>query len=137
MFSKMMIMGRLAFDPKCSDTKSGKRMCSMSVPIDTGYGENKSTLWYKVLVFGKQAEACEKYLHKGDTVLAMGELSADLYDGKDGQKKLALTIMADTLSFGPKGSGTDAGQQGQSQPGMVNPDDNPFVNPYAVTDIPF
>lgn len=127
MFNKTIIMGRLAYDPKCNDSKSGKRMCAMTIPVDTGWGENKKTQWYKVLVFGQRAEACEKYLRKGDTILAMGEISADIYDGKNGEKKVAITLMAESVTFGPKTSGT--GAQTQGQPIQPISEDNPFYNP--------
>ena len=41
----------------------------------------KETTWYKVSVFGRQAEACAQYLKKGSGVLVEGRLQPDKSTG--------------------------------------------------------
>lgn len=137
MFNQVTIMGRLAFDPKCTDTKSGKRMCAMTIPTDTGFGDNKKTTWFNVVCFGKLAENCERYLHKGDGVLCVGEVSLNEYESK-GEKKARIEVLTGNIKFLPKSSNSN--EQSQGQPIQPMSEDNPFYNPGPVSDfdgIPF
>lgn len=102
MFSKAIIMGRLGKDPESRTTKDGKAMTSFNVATTDGYGDKKKTTWYRVTVFGRQAEACNNYLHKGNVVLVDGTLSINEYTGKDGQTHASAEITASSVTFMPK-----------------------------------
>ena len=65
MLSRITIIGRLGKDPEIKQTKSGSDMCSMTVAVESGFGNNKKTTWYRVSAFGKNAENSAKYLKKG------------------------------------------------------------------------
>lgn len=87
------IIGRLGKDPETRTTQGGQAVCSFSVATDHGFGERKKTTWTKVVVFGKQAEFCQKNLIKGDRVAASGALYLDEWEGKNG-KQYTLTMDA-------------------------------------------
>lgn len=53
----------------------------------------------RVVVWGKQAEACNKYLTKGSPVFVEGRLQYHSWEGQDGQKKSTLEIRADRVQF--------------------------------------
>jgi single-strand DNA-binding protein len=52
------------------------------------------TEWHKIVVWGKQAEFCEKYLDKGRQVLIEGKLRTRQWQDKDGNKRSTTEIEA-------------------------------------------
>lgn len=115
MLSRITIIGRLGKDPEIKQTKSGSDMCSMSVAVDSGFGNNKTTTWYRVSAFGKNAESSAKYLKKGSLICASGDLAVNEFEGKDGSTKLSLNISADKIVF-LSGRQEQTSNGGQSAP---------------------
>lgn len=115
MLSRITIIGRLGRDPEIKQTKSGSNMCSMSVAVDSGFGNNKTTTWYRVSAFGKNAESSAKYLKKGSLICASGDLAVNEFEGKNGTTKLSLDITADKIVF-LSGRQEQTSNGGQSAP---------------------
>ena len=99
----------------------------MSVATNSSYtnqqGEQvKETTWFRVSVFGKQAELCNQYLTKGRTVLVEGMLKADpttgnprIFERKDGSVGASFELTASQVKFvgGPSnGEMATAGENG-------------------------
>jgi single-strand DNA-binding protein len=55
-----------------------------------------------VVVFGNQAEACAKYLHKGDPVLLEGRLQYRTWQDQQGNKRSKHEVIAFRVQFLPK-----------------------------------
>lgn len=128
MLSRITIIGRLGRDPEIKQTKSGSNMCSMSVAVDSGFGNNKTTTWYRVSAFGKNAESSAKHLKKGSLICASGDLAVNEFEGKDGTTKLSLDITADKIVFlsGRQEQTSNGGQSApQNQTDAHN--DDPFI----------
>lgn len=109
---KVIIAGRLGRNAEHRRTQDGTDICSFAVASDVGWGDNKRTIWVDVAKFGKGAEGLTKYLHKGDAVTVVGDLSTREHEGKT-----YLNCRADevTLQGGSKQS-TDSGQSGGNTP---------------------
>jgi single-strand DNA-binding protein len=80
-----------------------------SVAIDrpVKQGQDKQTDFPSIVVFGKQAENCEKFLSKGKQVAIIGRLQTGSYTNKDGQKVYTTDVVASRVKFlewGDKGS---------------------------------
>ena len=76
---------------------------------DGGY--NTFTIWYRIAVWGKQAEACNQYLEKGQHVTVYGSLTPDketggprTYSRNDGTLGASFEVNADKVIFGAKGN---------------------------------
>jgi single stranded DNA-binding protein len=70
---KVSFIGNLGKDPEpIRYTPEGKAVCSYSVAVTLGGGENKQTLWYRCSSWEKQAENDAKYLAKGSRVYIEG-----------------------------------------------------------------
>ena len=54
------------------------------------------TTFVDVAVWGRQAEFCEQYLHKGSPILVEGRLQLDQWE-KDGEKRSKLKVRADRI----------------------------------------
>jgi single-strand DNA-binding protein len=107
MFQKVTIIGRLGKDPESRFTSTGKQVAVFSVATDTGYGDFKKTVWFRVAAWEKLAELCNQYLSKGKLVYVEGTLSEPrIYQNKAGENAVNLEITARDVRFlSPKGEG--------------------------------
>lgn len=76
------LAGNLGRDAEHKTTPSGQELCSFSVGVNVGFGENKSTVWVDCTRWGKGAEGLARILHKGSKVAVCGELSTREHNGK-------------------------------------------------------
>ena len=106
MYQKLLLIGNLGNTPETRYTAKGDPVTSFSVATSRKYGEKDETTWFRVSVWGKQAESCNTYLSKGSKVLVEGRLKAEpnVYQRKDGTWASSYEVTADTVRFlTPKG----------------------------------
>ena len=105
MYSKIIIIGNLGSNPEQRFTPSGDPVTSFSVATSRKYGEKDETTWFRVSVWGKQAESCNTYLSKGSKVLVEGRLKSNsdgnpnVYQRKDGTWGASYDVTADAVRF--------------------------------------
>lgn len=104
MYHKITLLGRLGRDPEMRYTAEGKPVTSFSVAIDDSYGENKRTVWFRVSVWGKQAESCNQYLSKGRQVYIEGRLQHEngnprMFTRQDGSAGASFEVTAQVVKF--------------------------------------
>lgn len=99
MANQITVIGRLGRDAETKSV-SGTSLLTFSVADDTGFGDKKVTTWWRVSVWGKQAEGrLPEFLKKGTQVAVFGEASAREHDGK-----IYLEIRANSVQLiGAKG----------------------------------
>jgi len=95
--NNITIVGRIGRDPELRFTKDGKAVASFSVATDHGRDDNKKTTWHNVTAFGTLGENVASSLSKGARVIVSGRLDISDYDGKDGEKKKRVEIIADAV----------------------------------------
>lgn len=90
MYQKLIIVGNLGKEPEMRYTADGTAVTSFSVATSRYYNDKNETTWFRVSVWGKQAESCNQYLGKGSKVLVEGRLRCDpatggpqVYEKKD------------------------------------------------------
>jgi len=86
MFQQIIIVGYLGNDPEMRFTPGGQAVTSFSVATSNSYTNNAGqkvdeTTWFRVSVWGAQAESCKQYLSKGRPVLVIGRLRPDPQTG--------------------------------------------------------
>jgi len=139
MYQQLTIVGYLGNDPVMRFTPSGQAVTSFSVASSRSYTNNAGqkvdeTTWFRISVWGAQAESCNQYLSKGRPVLVVGRLRPDPESGgprvftrKDGSMGSSYEVTAMNVRFLP--SGGDGGgfkqDMGADQKG-VEDDDIPF-----------
>ena len=117
MLNKIVTIGRLTRDPEIRYTQSGKAVCTFSIAVDDGYGENKKAYFFPVVVWGKTAETCGKSLAKGRKVAVTGKLTTRQYENNEGKKVTVFEIVADAfdgVEF------LDSKKQGSSQSNEID-----------------
>lgn len=116
--NKVMIIGRLGQDPEMKAVGQGSTVTRLSVAtsenwVDKGGQKQERTEWHRIVVWGKLAEICGKYLAKGRQVYVEGKLQTRSWED-NGQKKYSTEIVASTVQFlgsgnAEAGAGTNAG----------------------------
>ncbi len=122
MFAKLIIVGNLGSDPEMRYTPAGKPYTRLSVAVNRKWADDKGeqhvdTTWFRVTVWGKQAEACSQYLSKGRMVLVEAEqIKASAYMSRDNQAAATLEVVARSVRFlGSNGNGHNSAS-GAEQP---------------------
>lgn len=111
--NKAMVYGNLTRDPELKALPSGMQVCSFSLATNRIYNDRdgkrqESVDYHNIVVFGKQADNCAKYLSKGNSAYVEGRMQTRSWE-KDGQKQYRTEVVADRVQFGPKGSGSGDG----------------------------
>ena len=100
MINKAILMGRLTRDPELRHTNSGTAVCSFSIAINNGFGENTQTDFINCVAWNKTAEFVSKYFSKGKMIIVIGRISTRSWDGPDGKKNYATEVVANEVAFG-------------------------------------
>src|SRR6056297_1469801 len=134
--STITVMGHLGRGVEMKETSSGKAMAKTVVAVNTGWGDNKTTTWWNLTVFGPQAEWLARDGTKGALVAVIGEPEVRTFDKQDGTKGWSAEILAREVRVIDR-----QGQPGEAQPqsapvreapatGGGMPDDEPPFMPY-------
>lgn len=103
------LIGRLTADPQIGYGGSSQTaICKFSIAIDR-FGKDGGTDYPRIVVFGKQAENCGKYLAKGRKVGISGRIQTGKYQNKNGDTVYTTDVVADRVEFlsGEKGERTE------------------------------
>ena len=124
----VVITGNLTRDPELRSTGGGTSVCEMRVAVNGRRKDAQSGQWvdkanyFDVVVFGAQADNCATYLQRGRPVAIEGRLDWREWEAKDGGKRQAVQIIANTVQFlgsrdgGGAPNGNGGGGGGQPQP---------------------
>ena len=103
--------GRCGQDMEVRFTPNGKAIGQFSLPVETGFGDNKKTSWVTCKMFGERAEKLAQYVTKGAAVTVTGAFQLDEWE-KDGMKHSRPCILVNDIQLPPQQQG---GQQPQGQ----------------------
>ncbi len=153
--NSVVIVGNLTRDPELRATPSGTSVCSLRVAVNDRVKDQSTGEWgdkpnyFDVDVFGGQGERCAQYLARGRQVAISGKLRWREWETQEGQKRQAVSIMADNVQFiGPRDQGSGASGGGQQKParaqggaayndeGLSSPPKGDFAE-HGDDDIPF
>lgn len=130
MFSQLTIIGYLGKAPEMRFTPAGQAVTSFPVATSNSYTNSAGqkvdeTTWFRVSVWGAQAESCKQYLDKGRPVLVVGRLNPDketggprLWKGDDGVSHANFEVTAQTVRFLPSGKGEAVQQEEFTDDGL-------------------
>jgi len=126
--NKALVYGNLTRDPEMKALPSGQNVTSMSIATNRTWSDKdgkkqEETEYHNIVVFGKTAENCAKYLTKGSGVYVEGRLQTRSWE-KDGVKQYRTEIVAETVQFGAK---KDSGSPATQAP-VVNNDSSSIPN---------
>ena len=126
--NSVVLIGRLTRDPEVRYTESQLAVARFSIAINRvpgRDGQDRGADFPNIVVFGKQAENCERFLTKGRQVAIQGHIQTGSYE-KDGRKVYTTDVVADRVEFlewGDREQKDDRVPEGFSQ---INEEDIPF-----------
>ena len=113
-FNKIILVGNLGKDPELRYTPQGTAVCSFTMATNekrrdkSGEFQNIAT-WFKVTLWGNQAETASKYLAKGRPVYIEGRLRIEEWTDRDGNNRQSLEVNGTDMQFL---GGADRGEGG-------------------------
>ena len=103
-FNKIILVGNLGRDPELRYTPQGTPVCSFTVATnekrkDRAGEAQDFTTWFRVTLWGRQAETASQYLTKGRPVYIEGRLRLEEYTDREGNKRQSLEVNASDIHF--------------------------------------
>ncbi len=114
-FNKVILVGNLGRDPELRYTPQGTPVCSFTMATNERRrdraGESQDvTTWFKVTLWGRQAETASQYLAKGRPVYIEGRLRVEEWTDREGKQRYTLEVNATDMQFiGGRGEETGGG----------------------------
>lgn len=122
MLNCAVIMGRLTATPELRTTGTGISVTSFTVAVDRAYakqGEERQTDFINVVAWRNTADFVTRFFTKGQMIAVQGSIQTRNYEDKNGNKRTAVEIVADSVSF--CGSKSESGGNTYAQPQVAAP----------------
>ena len=104
MLNKIFIMGRLTRDPELRHTQNGTAVASFTLAVDRDFKDRNSgeraTDFIDVVAWRQTGEFVSRYFTKGRMAVVEGRLQIRDWTDKEGGKRRAAEVVADTVYFG-------------------------------------
>jgi single-strand DNA-binding protein len=122
MYQQITLVGNLGGDPEMRYLPNGTAVTNFSLATNRKWKGSdgqmqEETVWWRISVFGSQAEACNQYLSKGRQVLVEGRMRPDpntggprVWQRNDGGYGASYELSAQTVRF--LGGRQDTGTMG-------------------------
>ena len=124
MINVVAIMGRLVADPELKTTPAGTNVCTFRIACDRSFvqqGQQRQADFIDVVAWRNNADFLCKHFAKGGMVAVQGRLQTRQYQDRNGNKRTAVEVVADSLSFA--GSSKKPGGQAVDEGGEAPPSD--------------
>jgi len=116
--NKVILLGNLGKDPELKYTPSGSAVANFTIATNETWKDKEGqkqehTEWHRIVVWGKLAEICGEYLHKGRQVYIEGSIRSRTYKDREGVEKSITEIKADNMVMIGKGDGQGPAKGGE------------------------
>jgi single-strand DNA-binding protein len=121
-YNKVLLMGNLTKDPELRYTPSGMAVANLRLAVNRKYRTKDQELKEEVcfitaVVWNKQAETCNQYLHKGSSLFVEGRLQSRSWEDTTGAKRSVIEVRAERVQFmGTPGQAKPASPTTPAQP---------------------
>ena len=142
--NKVILVGNLGKDPELRHTPQGQAVANFPLATSESWNDKSGqkqerTEWHRIVVWGKLAELCAKYLSKGRKAYVEGKLQTRAWDDNQGQKRYTTEIVASTVQFldSSAGAGATRSSSAEDDPFGPPPDFSSDASQSGAEDIPF
>ena len=101
--NKVFLLGNLTRDPELRYTANGSAVAGFGIAVNRKFKQDNEwkdeVCFIDITVWGKQAENCSEYLHKGSSAHIEGRLSFRSWETEQGQKRSKLEVVATNVQF--------------------------------------
>ncbi|MBE7473146.1 MAG: single-stranded DNA-binding protein [Anaerolineae bacterium] len=111
-YSKLLLLGNLGSDPEMRYIGNGQPVTNFSLAVNNTWTDKQTgevvenTAWYRISVWGAQAETCNRYLSKGRQILVEGQLTFDketggprIWQDQNGKARASFEVKAFDVRF--------------------------------------
>ena len=103
-FNKVFLMGNLTKDPELRYTPQGIAVLNLRLAVNRKFRNKdqelkEETCFITAVVWNKQAETCNQYLHKGSGIFVEGRLQSRSWEDASGQKRNVIEVKAERVQF--------------------------------------
>lgn len=120
MLNRIVIAGRMVADPEYRTTNSGTPVASFRLACDRDFKDKQTgergVDWVSCVAWRNTADFVRNYFTKGRMAIVEGRLQTRQYQDKDGNKRTATEVVADSVYFGDSKKDNDSGYQPDYQP---------------------
>jgi single-strand DNA-binding protein len=114
--NKVILVGNVGKEPDVKRFDSGSSVASFPLAttergytLPNGTTVPERTDWHNIVASGHNAEAVDKYVHKGDKIYLEGKLRTRSYTDKSGAQRYITEVYVDSLElFFPKNPANEA-----------------------------
>jgi len=102
MLNTAILMGRLTAEPELRHTPNDAAVTSFTLAVDRSYvksGADRQVDFIDIVAWRQTAEFVCKYFHKGQLVAVQGSIQTRSYTDKDGNKRKAFEVVAESVHF--------------------------------------
>ncbi len=102
MLNTAIIMGRLVADPELRTTPNGLSVTSFTVAVDRRFARNneeRQADYIDIVAWRQTADFVTRFFRKGSMIAVQGSIQTRTYEDKNGNKRKAVEIVADQVSF--------------------------------------
>ena len=112
--NKVILIGHMTKDAETRFLPSGGAVADFSIAVNSGTKERPETYFADCVIFGKQAEALQKYTGKGSCLLIEGRLRMEQWEDKQtGEKRQKTRIIAERMQFMDRKENRENNQGGE------------------------
>ncbi len=119
--NKVILIGNLGSDPELRQTPSGTSVATFTLATNETWNDKEGqkqerTEWHRIVAWGRLAEICGQYLHKGRQVYIEGRLTTRSWEDKQGAQRKTTEVVAQNMQMlGSRGSDQGGGSGGQEE----------------------
>ena len=102
MLNCAVLIGRLCSDPELRTTPNNVSVTSFRIAVDRSFvkqGEERQTDFLDIVCWRNTADFVCRYFKKGSMIAVQGSIQTRNYEDKQGNKRTAVEIVADNVSF--------------------------------------
>jgi single-strand DNA-binding protein len=102
--NRVILVGNLGADPELRSTGTGKQVANFNLATSRRWSNTdgemqEATEWHRIVVWGRMADICHRYLSKGRQVYVEGRLQHRKYTDRDGHERYTSEIVAQQVVF--------------------------------------
>ena len=115
--NRVQLIGNLGKDPDARFTPTGKQVVKFSLAVSNRWKKDgevrEATEWVNIEAWGRLAEICNKYLHKGSLVYIEGRLKTDKYVDDHGENRYFTKVVIQQMQMLDRKADDDKGMIGE------------------------
>jgi single-strand DNA-binding protein len=100
-YNRIILVGRLTRDPELRATPDGTSVVRFAIAVNRPVrpGAEEQVDYFDIVAFRQLADTVANYVTKGRLVLVEGKLQTRSYTDREGNRRKAYEVVADTVRF--------------------------------------